>query len=350
MLVSPPATVHRPPPTLDYAELKRRVTEAGLLRPARAYAIAMLVANTAVFAGLFAMLHVFSGFWMRCLIALLIGFWSGQIGFQLHDAGHRQLFRYGRLDRWIAYLSADVLLGMSSSWWIDKHNRHHGNPNHVDLDPDIKVGMVSYSEEHAEAKTGFGRWVAARQAHLFFVLILGLGWAMHYEGARFLSRSRSRHRPLQGAVLVAHAAAYIALLVVLVGPGMALLVVVIQKSVAGAYMAVVFAPNHKGMPQVHAGTELDFLRLQVLTARNVRSHRLTDFLYGGLNYQIEHHLFPTMPRRNVRAAQPIIRAFCHEAGIPYYETSILQSYREILSYLHEVGAPLRASLEAGPAR
>jgi fatty acid desaturase len=95
------------------------------------------------------------------------------------------------------------------------------------------------------------------------------------------------------------------------------------------------------MPQVQPGQEIDFLRSQVLTARNVRSHPLTDLLYGSLNYQIEHHLFPTMPRCNLRRAQGMIVDFCQEVQVPYYETSIVQSYREILGFLHQVGAPLR---------
>ena len=95
------------------------------------------------------------------------------------------------------------------------------------------------------------------------------------------------------------------------------------------------------MPQVEKGGELDFLRSQVLTSRNVRSSPLTDLLYGSLNYQIEHHLFPTMPRCNIRGAHKIVRAYCAELGVPYHETSIYRSYREILSFLHDVGAPLR---------
>jgi fatty acid desaturase len=107
-------------------------------------------------------------------------------------------------------------------------------------------------------------------------------------------------------------------------------------------MASVFAPNHKGMPQTDAASRLDFVRTQVLTARNVRGHPLTDLWYGSLNYQIEHHLFPGMPRLNMRKAQPIIASFCRERGISYHETSFLQSYRELLAFLNEIGAPLRA--------
>ncbi|MDP8950858.1 MAG: fatty acid desaturase, partial [Actinomycetota bacterium] len=90
----------------------------------------------------------------------------------------------------------------------------------------------------------------------------------------------------------------------------------------------------------------DFLRRQVLTSRNVTAHPLTDFWYGGLNYQIEHHLFPSMPRNKLREAQSIVKAFCREHAIAYHETSVLRSYREILQHLHEVGAPLREARKA----
>jgi len=106
-------------------------------------------------------------------------------------------------------------------------------------------------------------------------------------------------------------------------------------------MGSVFAPNHKGMPLLDAGSQLDFVRRQVLTSRDVKGHPLTDFWYGGLNYQIEHHLFPSMARNKLKEAQVIVRAFCEERSIPYRESGALESHKEILQYLHEVSAPLR---------
>jgi fatty acid desaturase len=107
------------------------------------------------------------------------------------------------------------------------------------------------------------------------------------------------------------------------------------------YLGCAFAPNHKGMPVVDEGDELDFLRRQVLTSRNVRGGRLVDFALGGLNYQIEHHLFPSMPRPNLRRSQALIKRFCEERGLQYSEASLFASYEEALRHLHEVGAPLR---------
>ncbi|HYM96908.1 MAG TPA: acyl-CoA desaturase, partial [Candidatus Sulfotelmatobacter sp.] len=237
--------------------------------------------------------------------------------------------------------TADLLLGMSYGWWVHKHNLHHGNPNDVDLDPDIKVGAIAYTLEHALARRRFGRLVAMYQAYLFFPLTTFLAWSMHVTGVSYLVKGASRYRALEFGLLALHATVYLGALLYFLGPWSTLMVVVIHKAIGGAYLASVFAPNHKGMPQTDSGSRMDFVRTQVLTARNIRGDPITDLWYGALNYQIEHHLFPTMPRLNLRLAQPIVRAFCAERGIEYYETSFVQSYRELLGFLNEIGAPLR---------
>jgi fatty acid desaturase len=79
----------------------------------------------------------------------------------------------------------------------------------------------------------------------------------------------------------------------------------------------------------------------VLTTRNVRGGLVTDFLLGGLNYQVEHHLFPNMPRPNLRKAQPLIRSYCQQLDVAYTEVSLGASYAAALRYLHAVGKPLR---------
>jgi fatty acid desaturase len=326
-----------------YAELKRRVEAAGLMRKRPGYYTLMLITNGVLFGGTLWIVTLVHSLWATALVAAALGLVSGQLGFQLHDSGHRQMFASRRLNAIIGIVTGNALLGMSHGWWVDKHNRHHGNPNHIDLDPDIDIGVIAYSEEQAVAKRGLARWIVRHQASLFFVLVFGLAWTMHYKSVRFLIRTKDRLRWVEAGVLCLHALAFPALLLLMVGPWRALVVIVVQKCVGGFYLASVFAPNHKGMPQIEKGEELDFLRSQVLTSRNVRSNPITDLLYGSLNYQIEHHLFPTMPRCNVRRAHKIVRAYCAEMNVPYHETSIYRSYREILSFLHEVGAPLRTA-------
>ncbi|PZF88899.1 fatty acid desaturase family protein, partial [Micromonospora deserti] len=154
-------------------------------------------------------------------------------------------------------------------------------------------------------------------------------------------RTPVRHRGVEGLLLVVHTVAYVGALLLVMSPLKALLFAAVHQGLWGLYMGCSFAPNHKGMPMPTAADELDFLRKQVLTSRNVRGSRLVDLALGGLNYQIEHHLFPNMPRANLRRARPLVRAYCAERGVPYVETGLVESYRQALAHLHEVGRPLR---------
>jgi fatty acid desaturase len=120
-------------------------------------------------------------------------------------------------------------------------------------------------------------------------------------------------------------------------PVRAIAFILVQQGLFGFYLGCSFAPNHKGMPVLAASEKTDFLRRQVLTSRNVRGGWLTDFAVGGLNYQIEHHLFPSMPRPNLRRSQPLIAAFCAERGLPYAQASLLGSYAQALRYLNATG-------------
>lgn len=333
----------RPAPS-DYALLKRRVLAAGLLEKQPWFSVRSIACKLALLAASLAIIPIFRHQpWIVALDAVVLAIAFGQLGFQLHDAGHRQMFTTGRVNALVGLVTGDLLVGMSYGWWVDKHNRHHANPNHVDLDPDIGPGVVSYSEEQAANSRGLRRLVARHQAYLFVPMLFLLVWSMHYKGAEFLVRGPSGHRRLELGLLCAHIVLYVGFFVYFLGPWWALVAIVIHQCCAGLYMASVFAPNHKGMPQVDGKRGLDFVQRQVLTSRNVRGHPLTDIWYGALNYQIEHHLFPTMPRNRVREANIIVRQFCEERGIPYRQTSIFRSYREILGYLHDVGATVRHS-------
>ncbi len=126
-----------------YAELKRRVEAAGLMRKRPGYYTLMLVTNAILFAGTLWIFTLVHSVWATALVAAALAFVSGQLGFQLHDSGHRQMFSSRRLNTVVGIVTGNGLLGMSHGWWVDKHNRHHGNPNHVDLDPDIDIGVIS---------------------------------------------------------------------------------------------------------------------------------------------------------------------------------------------------------------
>ncbi len=329
------------PAPSDYAVLKRRIKEAGLLDKQPWYYAMSITANISVFVLCLGLLLTLRNPWLQATDAVALGIVFGQLGFQVHDAGHQQMFKKSWKNNLVGFITGTMLMGMSYSWWVDKHNRHHGSPNHLEEDPDVNNLAIAYTEDQALSRRGLFRFLAAYQAFAFFPLTSLLGFSMYVSGFLFLIRNPSRKHYIEIGVLLAHLIAYIGLLVFFLGPWSALLVVLVHKAAAGFYMASVFAPNHKGMPQMEGKQRIDYLRAQVLTARNVKAGAATDIWYGSLNYQIEHHLFPAMPRNRVREAHKIVRDFCAEVGVEYYETSMVQSYREILSFLHEVGRPLR---------
>jgi fatty acid desaturase len=262
-----------------------------------------------------------------------------------HDAAHQQIAKKRLGNDIIGIACGDLLTGLSIGWWIDKHNRHHSNPNKEDHDPDIGDGVLSFTTGHVAARTGgFGRWITKYQAWLFFPLLTLEGLNLHVGSVRYLLSSKAgRARRTELLLLALHGVAYFAAVLTVLSPLKALAFVAIHQAVFGLYMGCSFAPNHKGMKIVERDECLDYLRRQVLTSRNVRGGWFVDHLLGGLNYQIEHHLFPNMPRPSLRRAQVLVRAYCDKHGIPYTETSLVGSYKQALAYLHGLGAPLRKS-------
>jgi fatty acid desaturase len=336
----------RPLPN-QYAELKRLIKQRGLLDRQPAYYAGKTAFTLGLLAVSLILLFVLGDTWFQLLNAVFLAFVFVQISLLAHDFGHRQFsFRSPWKNDWLTLVFGNLLLGLSRQWWIDKHNEHHGHPNQMDVDPDVDIPLLAFEEEQALEKRGFARFVVKYQAALIFPLSMLQGLSMLRSSIGFLVAKKAKSTLVEALTICAHFALYFGLLFWELEPLQALLFIAVHRGLFGTYMVSVFAPNHKAMPVLDRHSQLNFLHRQVLTSRNVIAHPITDFWYGGLNYQIEHHLFPRMPRNKLRAAQPIIRGFCQNHCIAYHETSVLQSYKEILHHLHEVGAPLREAREA----
>ena len=149
-------------------------------------------------------------------------------------------------------------------------------------------------------------------------------------------------------LLLVHIAGYLTIVFLVLSPLKGVVFILVQRGLFGLYLGLSFAPNHKGMPMLSDEENTDFLRRHVLTSRNIRGGWLVDLALGGLNYQIEHHLFPSMPRPNLRRSQAMIRAHCQRHGVAYCETTLWRSYAQALTHLHQVGQPLRTARATWP--
>lgn len=322
--------------------LSQTIRQAGLLRRRYWYYGVKIVANVLVFAAGWVLFVRLGDSWWQLFLAAFFAVMFAQLAFMGHDAGHKQILRTHRANDVIGYIHGGMV-GLSYGWWMDQHTRHHANPNQEQDDPDIHIPALAFTEEQSAGKRGFLRWVARYQAFLFFPLLLLEGLSLHVSSVQTLWRPRLRARKTEAILLAAHFAAYLTVVFLVLSPLTAVVFILVHQCLWGVYMGCSFAPGHKGMPILPRGHSLDFLRRQVLTSRNVRGGVWVDFVLGGLNYQIEHHLFPTMPRPSLRRAQPVVRAFCAQRDIEYAQCSWPRTYGYVLQHLHAVGAPLRAA-------
>jgi fatty acid desaturase len=334
----------------DYAALIKLVRAEGLLKR-RLFSYGVRFGTTVgLYAATVTAVVCVGDSWYQMMIAALFGVAYGQIAFLGHDAGHQAIFASRRFNDVLGRSLGNLLLGLSYGWWVDTHNRHHANPNHEQRDPDIEDGVLVYTPAQATKRGGaLSRFIGRRQAWLFFPLLTLQGISMHVDSVVAVRTGTDRSarggtKRYEAIGLALHTTLYVGVLLLVMAPEKALAFVAVHQAVWGIYMGCTFAPNHKGMPFITPGEEIDYLRRQVLTSRNVRGGMFTDFALGGLNYQIEHHLFPNMPRAALRRAQPIVRAYCAELGVTYCETSLIGSYRAVLTHLNQMGAPLRAAV------
>jgi fatty acid desaturase len=330
-----------------FSQVLNLVREAGYLQKKPSFYIIRLIAITIIAAslwtgaGFLAWAAEQNSWWLVAAFALvaLLGVMSAQYGFIAHEASHRQVFRNNKLNDWTGLVLANLFAGLSYGFWLRKHNKHHQRPNQIGEDPDIAIRVLSFTTESKMAKKGVERWFSDRQGYLFPLLLLFTGFDLLLDSVAGLGR---KDRPLGIRVLefslmmIRQFAPYV-VLAIMFGPLWAVAMWFVMMMSFGFFMGAAFAPNHKGMPLIAKDSKLDFFSRQVLTSRNIKGSWLKDNLMGGLNYQVEHHLFPSMARPYLRKAHAIVAEHCRENDITLVEMNLLASYKTIMQHLNKVG-------------
>jgi fatty acid desaturase len=326
----------------QFTPLMRAVRGAGLLRLRRRRYALLIGADLAALAGVWAVVWLVGNSWWQLMLALPAAVFTVRMIFVGHDIGHHQVARTGRVNAALGMVVGDLIVGLNARWWIDRHVRHHANPNQVGRDPDVGPGALAWTPEQASRRRGTARWLTQHQGRLFFPMLLLEAFNLHAASLR------AAKRPRDVALLVVHVAAYLGLLLTVMSPLKVAVFVAAHQALVGLHLGCSFAPNHKGMAMPPLGSRWSFLHKQVLTSRNVRGGVLVDWLLGGLNYQTEHHLFPMMPRVHLRRARPLVRAHCASLGLAYTEETLARSLWLATAHLNEVGQRSDAAPVSSP--
>ena len=328
----------------DYIELVKIIKGKGFLGKQPAYYAREILTTLVLLAACIGILVFLGDSWFQLLNALFLALIFGRKGFIVHDAEHNQIFSSRRWNQ-IVGLSGGFFVGMMPSWWYDKHTvKHHSNPNDIDLDGDIDIPFLAFSEEQARRKKGLFKIAVRHQPWLYFPIqpLISISFRLAPIVFFFQNKSKVRYPWIEPLLMAAHFVIYFSALFYLLTPMFAILFIIVHHAAFGAYFGAVFAPNHKGMLIIDDNNrDMGFLRRQVLTARNVRGSwympkKIVTWLYGGLDYQITHHLFPTMSRNKLAEANKVVREFCERMSITCEEAGMIGSQWQILKHLSGV--------------
>ena len=325
-------------PVSEFAALLSTIRDAGLLRKRPLFYILTFAGITALVVAAWFGFALLQDSWLILIVAAVLGVLFTQYAFLAHEAAHRQVFESGKANDLTGRILADLLVGISYSWWMNKHTRHHGNPNTQGKDPDIEPDFIVFQKEDAAKVGKIGALFTRRQGWFFYPVLIFEGINLHRQAfATVFSKGKVDKRALEIVLLLVRNLSYLAVVFYFLPLGMAFAFVGVQLAVFGLYMGSSFAPNHIGMEILPHDSKVDFLRRQVLTARNIRGGWFMNIYMGGLNYQIEHHLFPSMPRPHLKRTREIVKEYCEAKNIKYTETNLFEAYGIVAAYLNRVG-------------
>jgi fatty acid desaturase len=338
VIADPSPTRARTRAVSDYSHLLKAVQAEGLLgRRLPYYWIKAAVLGLAL-AATWVGFSLLGDHWAQLGLAAGLAVVLTQIVFLSHDAAHQQIFRSKKANDLAALVMGTGIGGVSLSWWNNKHSKHHAAPNHIGKDTDISPSVVHFYPAEMPPRSRLGVFLHEHQGWWFFPLLVVEMVNLHVQSAiALLTRRELRRRKVETALLFARLVGYPAVVVLVLPVGMAVAFLGVQLAISGLYLGSAFAASHIGMPVVPADSRIDFLRRQVLLSRNISGGGVASLAMGGLNYQIEHHLFPNMPRPNLHRVRPIVQRFCSAHDIPYQEMSITRAWSTVAGYLNRVG-------------
>ncbi|XP_037040920.1 acyl-lipid (8-3)-desaturase-like isoform X2 [Bradysia coprophila] len=315
--------------TEDFTKLYLELKSEGLFEPSYTHIflriVDVLVMALVGYSLLWSSIHS-----IKIIGMLIFGLSLGRCGWIQHECGHNSMSGNPKIDRLMHVIFMGIGMGLSSTWWARQHNRHHAMPQRLNYDVDLNtMPVIAYSANVVKnSKDGKG-FMIQNQAYMFMVidtLLIGWLWKL-YLHPKFVYQ---RKYYLQIGAMIFHW-----LLLYHIGFWPAIIVSYIKDT----YLLVNFTLNHTFLPTT--SEPLHWVEFALLHTADVEQTTWCDYWMGYLNYQIEHHLFPTMPQFRHPLIKDRVRALAEKHNIPYIVHSYAGALRKVFQNLHDVSKELK---------
>nr|KAG5714734.1 hypothetical protein BaRGS_000222 [Batillaria attramentaria] len=316
----------------DFRNLRETAEKMGLFKPSYTFFFLHLAHCIAFEVLGYLVLRQFGTGWIPIILSLLCNATvQAQTGWLQHDFGHISVFKnMYNLDHVLHYFTMGFIKGASPDWWNHMHYQHHAKPNVMDKDPDMRVEALFVVGDTMPVKVAKS-WKKSMpynwQHHYFFVVGPPLLFPVYFQFMLF-RHIFTRKLWLDFALVMLYFARFIYLYAPILGWSI-IPFYLAMRCLESHWFTWVAQSNHVPM-QVKVDEAEPWMKLQMHATCNVERSFFNDWFTGHLNFQIEHHLFPTMPRHNLYKIAPLVRSLCEKHGISYQVKSLYRAFADII--------------------
>jgi fatty acid desaturase len=298
-------------------------------------------------AAAFAVLLFAPEYGSRSICLLILSFATVQGAYLAHEVAHGAIMKNKLASVILGQLFMTVWVGYCYNYFRRSHNLHHYHSNEDGCDPDTEANLVAVHGRSAQEKRGFYRFTTAYQTIIIPFLYLLWAFDLKIDSIAYTLRNWRRNQ-IDLAVFVLHVLLWFLVPVLFLRWEDVIINYIIWTMLTGVYFGLTVTVNHTAMQILSADHKLSFFEQQVVTSRNISGHVAMDLIFAGMNWQIEHHLFPFVPSTRLRRGGQITKDFCKEQGLPYHEVSFRAAMREVWQHLARM-ARLTREVSAGYA-
>ncbi|KAG8563765.1 hypothetical protein GDO81_016195 [Engystomops pustulosus] len=324
----------------DFRALRSTVEQMGLLKPNKLFFFAVLVHILLIDVLAWLNLYYFGPSLIPFLItALLLGTVQAQAGWLQHDFGHLSVFSKSKWNHLVHKFVIGHLKGAPASWWNHLHFQHHAKPNCFRKDPDINMHPLFFAlgkKLSVELGVKKKKYMPYNHQHKYFFLIgppalipLYFQWYIFYFAVQ-------RRQWMDLAWMISFYVRFGMTYIPLLGIGGTISIFILVRFLESNWFVWVTQMNHIPM-HINYDENKEWMSTQLQATCNVDQSFFNDWFSGHLNFQIEHHLFPTMPRHNYSKVAPLVLSLCKKYGIDYQSKPLFTAFADIVHSLKESG-------------